>query len=181
MRGRIFFYLTAEELRQGLGRLEEACAVKYVLTGMFDSPETTEYDSHAKVPNLGHSKSGCMITDLNFFIMPKDRKVEVQEVPQKKGGIQYLVSMFDGRNHDAIYWQTGGEWEDGVVITSCIQKVGVGNKKSTELYGLFKKYVLKDFEKIKIYSASPKSATLLDSGGRLTDNFKSMRSMELSR
>lgn len=173
------FYATVEDLHDGLASFEEACAIKYVRTGLFDSPEPIVYMTYRDIENIGLSLDGRIESLPTYLILERDDSIEVKEVPQRRGGVKYSINS--RTISSSITFTPSGVYEDECIIYGTITGVDVTDEKSKNLFKLFGKHVLKGFEKIKSFKVSPSAANKLDGGMRLTPNFKADQSMDLCR
>lgn len=173
------FYASVEDLHAGLARFEEACAIKYVRTGLFDDPDPIVYATYRDIENLGLSLDGRIESLRTYLILECDDDIAVKEVPQRRGGVKYSINS--RTTPSSITFTPSGVYEDECIIYGTITGVDVTNEKSKNLYKLFGKHVLKGYENIKSFKVSPEAAKMLDSGMRLTPNFKADKSMALCR
>ncbi|EHU4916621.1 hypothetical protein V4T45_001458 [Vibrio vulnificus] len=173
------FYATIEDLHYGLASFEEACAIKYVRTGLFDSPEPIVYMTYRDIENIGLSLDGRIENLTTYLILERDDNIEVKKVLQRRGGVKYSInSRFIP---SSITFTPSGVYGGECIIYGTITGVDVTDEKSKNLFKLFGKHVLKGFEKIKTFKVSPSAANKLDDGIRLTPNFKADQSMDLCR
>lgn len=173
------FYSTAEDLHVGLARLERTCGIKYVLSGLFDSPVPIQYASYREIEGLGYSRDGRFEGLRSFLIMAKDEDVTFSACPQRKGGVKYQVSSHTCPS--SITFTPGGEYRDACIIYGTVTGVDSANEMSGKLYRIFCGNVFGGYEKIKVFRVSPNALVAVENGVSLTPDYKADRSMDLGR
>lgn len=173
----VLFYATESDLKQSLERLERAGDIKYVATGLLDSPEFDSFDSFQEIEAIGISADGKIKNLVTYLIVTKNEKILPREVPQRDGGVKYAV---DSRAvASSISFTPSGEYDDECIIYGTVSGVDVVNEQSMFLFKLFEKNFFKGFKKLKSFKVSPGAMDKLDNGVRLTRNFKADPSMDL--
>jgi hypothetical protein len=173
------FYATVEDLCEGLSRLEEACAIKYVATGLFDEQRPQTYKTYKEIENFGASLDGRKASLSTYLILEQNEEILIKEVSQRSGGVKYEINTYTVPS--SITFTPSGVYQDKCIIYGTVTGVDVKNEKSKRLYKLFDKHVLRDFEKIKSFKVSPGAISWLDQGKRLTPNLKADPIMDLCR
>lgn len=164
----IFFFATKSDMKIGLQVLESIHDFKYVLTGLFDSPDIHSYSTHCDIPNFGISLLGDKVHMPTFMIMDLNQKVNIREVPQRKGGTKYAI---DGRiNQLLMFFKPAGEYKKKYLIPG--EFAPTEDKSSLEMYSSFRHHFIKGFAVIQSYRVGPEAVEMLDRGIPLTPNHK---------
>jgi hypothetical protein len=103
----------------------------------------------------------------------------IKNVSQHSGGVKYEINTYTVPS--SIAFTPSGVYQDKCIIYGTVTGVDVKNEKSKRLYKLFKKHVLRGFEKIKSFKVSPGAVNWLKQGKRLTPNLKADPIMDLCR
>lgn len=173
----IYFFATKNDMERGLQLLEGIHNFKYVLTGLFDSPDIHFYSTYRDIPNFGVSLLGDKVLMPTFMIINTDQKVNVREVPQRRGGIKYAI---DGRINDLLlFFKPAGEYKEKYLLPG--EFAPTDDKASLEMYSLFRTQFIKNFAAIQSYRVGPEAVKMLDSGIPLTPNHKADPKMYLRR
>jgi len=164
----IYFFATKEDMASGLKAIESVVDLKYIRTGLFDSPEIEEYSSFRELPNFGISKTGSPATESNFLLFGKDARVEIREVSQRDGSKKYAIDMLD--NPDCLSFRPAGDHNGEYLIPGDFSP-GEG-PFSERLYPEFRKLFLEGFKSVKSYRVGQNALEKLESGVPLTPTIK---------
>lgn len=172
----LLFYATTVELIDGLKKLENKINIKYVVIASKDSPDPQIYNSYVEIPNLGISEEGYEC-DVSYLIMEKITKLNIKEVPQRRGGIKYII---DGHNNpDSIYFIPCGVFQDKCIAYGTIKGVDEKREKSKLLFDTITKEMFKGYKKIKSFKVSKGALKLYHQGVRLTPNIDAETTLDL--
>ena len=174
----IHFFATKRDLEAILALVESQRHIKYTEAGMFDTPETTTFASGVQIPNLGLAPSGDHNLEPFWLITDANVKVEMEVVPQRRGGTRYGIDP--GLNPESVVIWPGGVFKDSCVIAGQIGTSMI-NPTSMELLNLFARAIRRQFKRIKSFFVGPEAEQLLDAGYRLTHGVKTARECDLSR
>jgi len=161
------FFGTKNDLLDGLARVDEQLALKYVL---FDKPQETDilksYDSLKDFETLGLNHSGKTGGAGRFFVLDREVECVLSAVPQNSGGIRFFVEPTN--NPTSIVFQPSGFYQaEGV--DRCLLPGSFGtaldHPDSQLLYKEFRKMFLKAFmlHKRRVYVGS-EAMILLEEG-----------------
>lgn len=185
----IHFYATKRDLEAILSAVESQRPLKYTEAGMCDAPQMNTFTSGLQIPNLGFAPSGEHGLEPFWLITGADAKVELEAVPQRRGGMRYGINpeqypesvfMWPGGVFDGRAKWPGGAFEGRAVIAGRIG-TGMVNPASMELLNLFAREIRRRFKLIKSYYVGPDAEQLLDRGYRLTPGVRSAKESDLSK
>jgi hypothetical protein len=117
----VHFHATKRDLESLLAAVESKRPLQYVQAGMFDSPEMVVLTSGLQIPNLGFAPSGDSNLEPFWLVTDRDARVEVEAIPQRRGGIRYSIDP--GLNPESVVIWPGGVFEQSCVIDG---KIGTG-------------------------------------------------------
>jgi hypothetical protein len=171
-------YATASDMEPGLVDIERSMPLEYVLAGMFPTNETVRYPSALAVPNFGISRTGRgpTIDGHNYIVVPKGASIVVQDVPQRRGGVRYVI---DNRENPCVVFRPGGMFGRDCLIAG---EVGTPrtDQVSLAIWNLFHRHFFREFVKIGLYRVGPEALRLLHSGLRLTPDIEWSRVTDLA-
>jgi hypothetical protein len=170
-------FATGADLEPGLRLIESQRRLKYVALFRYStntrgesivvphtSPDFQEYDSLLVVPSLGANRTSDHNTGDQYLVTNADAEILFESVPQRKGGIHYLVAT---RNLIPILvFQPGGRYQDQYLICGHIGTTSE-HPESLALYKDFTKAVTRGFQKIGSYKVGPEAKRLMDEGIRM--------------
>jgi hypothetical protein len=87
------FFITKADVENVFSEVESTFDVQYYLMGLFDKPEAVHYCSLLDDPNFGLASFGDWNHINRHLILSKNTKLNVRDVPQRKGGIKYAVDQ----------------------------------------------------------------------------------------
>jgi hypothetical protein len=162
------FYATASDMQPGLAKIEQSMPLEYVRAGMFPTGDIIRYPSARAIPNLGISPKGqgATIDGHNYIVVPSGASIVVEEVPQRRGGLNFVI---DHRQNPSVIFRPGGMFG-----RDCLVAGEVGTPRTDEIslaiWKLFSKHFFREFVKIGIDRLGPEALRLLHAGTRLTPN-----------
>lgn len=173
------FFTVLEDIEHILRVIEASTDIQYYKTGLFDSKSIPNYNSIFETPNVGFVFSGDWNRIDNYLIMKKQTLLNIEEIPQRAGGIKFAVSQL--LNLKSVTVKTGGIYQekDNVIVAGRIATVSE-DEYSNELYKLFTTKIKKEFRKIGTFYVGKKAEEKLKSGWRLVTNEKSPREYDLA-
>ena len=168
----ITFFATKKDLIEILTPVEREYAISYIKMGMFDNKECIRYQSIVDAEKIGYTDSGFWL-DEDYMILPKDQKVYIREVPQRRGGIKYFIDTL-GNENGLVFGGTGG-------IYTKMPKTLIGGRffimgfpdfdeDAMELYKTICKHFRRNCKRVEGVSVAKDALSLLKSGWRLTIN-----------
>lgn len=160
------FYIKKIELSNILDELNRNFKIVYVKTGLFDTPEIEPLESPITPSYLNQNINGDWVHNDRFLILPKDSKLVVREIEQKKGGIKYAVDGF--KNPESLLIVLGGEYDKDTIIAGEIN-ANIQSDFTNEVLHSFKDKLKSMTKKIKGWYVSNN----LEGHTRLTTNVKS--------
>jgi hypothetical protein len=174
----IHFFATKRDLEAVIRAAESRRSLKYTAAGMFDTPEIPAFMSGLLLPSLGFAPSGDNNAEPFWLITDADTKVEVEIVPQRRGGTRYGVDP--GLNPKSVVIWPGGVFDNSCLIAGQIG-TGIINPASLDFLNLFGREFRQRFKRIRSFFVGPEAEQLLDAGYRLTTSVQSPRECDLSK
>jgi len=156
-------FATKSDLLPGIEQIELQKGLRYARTAE-KSDEIFFYDSIKSFDGLGVNKDGKTTSGIQFLVVEKQHKIQIEEVKLRKGGISHHIGQI--KNPHSIIFQVPGIYEDNCLVMGSIGTVSE-SKESVRLYKFFKKEITKDFKKIKGLYVGPEALNLAKSGCRL--------------
>lgn len=172
----LFFFVTTSDIQSILQKFESSNAVQYIQTGMFDDFSVTLFNSMFNYEFLGYSISGDWNQLDSFLILPVGVKVNIREVPQKRGGLKYAIDQM--QNPQSIVFKPGGILREGVIVAGSIGTIS-DHKYSILLYRNLSNQMKKEFSKIGNFHVGEDAKRKLSDGWRLVTNEKSPKDYDL--
>ena len=177
MTSRKSFFATKSDLLPGLNKFEQNRDIKYVESGLFETPRLKIFSSGQDLPSLGNAPSGDAVHEPTYLVITGSSNPMPRTVRQSKGGIKYA---FDPTCCEySVVFKTGGLSEENALISGEISTLG----ETTQSKNFFKqmaKDVIKGFVFIKSYWVGPEALVLLNTGYRLTRSIKSPKEFDLA-
>lgn len=170
----IRFFATKKDLIEILTPVEREYSISYVKTGMFDNKECIRYYSITDAEEIGYTNSGFWLSaGSSYMILPQKQKVHIREVPQRRGGIKYLIDI-QGNENGLVFGGIGG-------IYTKMPKTLIGGRffimgypdfdeEAMELYKTICKHFRRNCKRVEGVSVAKDALSLLKSGWRLTIN-----------
>lgn len=171
-------FATKSDLENLLQAVESKYPLQFVRTGLFDSPVIEALQSLLDVPDIGKVSVGDAVQAPRYLVAIRTTHVEVETVPQRRGGIKYSVSQKN--NPKTVVFSPGGVFAETALIDGAVGTIS-DDLNSLELFRLFSKEIQGQFKKIREYYVGKEAASLLDKGWRLTHNVRSPILYDLKR
>ena len=161
---RIEVAATRSDYEPVIRAVEAQYDLKYVLRGLFESPDLTVMHSALEIENLGVSLKGKSILDNSYIIVDAKAEVTARDVPQRRGGTRYEVKF---ESLPAITFRPGRLFKNqcliiGSFVTDWHEPFALDLMKS------FRREVKKRFVCIKSCWLGPKALNLFNEGMRCT-------------
>ena len=169
MARRITFYADSIDLSFLCKTVEERHDIKYYQAGRFVTDEIPYYKSLLELPDLGVSKGFTSVLVDYFLILPVNTQLNVREVAQHSGGVNYFIDQL--HNPNSLIIRTGGFWEKKAVIPSAVGTLST-SESIMDIFREFAKQVRK-FKRVQSIAVGPNAYNYLLQGFRLTDDIRS--------
>jgi hypothetical protein len=178
LKGRRFFFATANDLRPGLIVAQEKLPTDFLLQEMRDDRDLTVYESLADAPDFGHSLRGDVADSAQYFLFRRGRVPKPRAVAQQRGGTKYVVDP----TPDCLILRCGGLHEaTGALIAGELQLPLEPSRRAEEMFDVYSTELLRGFRKVRLYWVGPDALVGLNSGQRLaTIGVRSPREYDLS-
>jgi hypothetical protein len=149
----------------GLERAESEVPLQYVLRGMFKSPAPTIYFSALDIPNFAISGDGHYIGADEFLVFKAGAEINVEEIPQNKGGVLYDISLMV--NPTSFSFKPSGKFGENTIIEGDVN-TATGDPTSIPFCKWFWRRLGAGFKKVDHCYVGPEAYRLLEAGWRLT-------------
>jgi hypothetical protein len=117
MRGkRVTFFATELDFHQFIRAFEATAQCQYFEAGSFDNPAIPTYTSLCDVLTLGKVQYHSTVLAPCLLLLPLDVELTVRSVPQRAGGVRYLVDQL--ANPYGFLLRMGGTFQPGVLVAS---------------------------------------------------------------
>jgi hypothetical protein len=175
----IILFTISSDIDMILKKVESSYDIHYFKMGMFDNRDIPRYKSIFDAPNIGFTLSGDWNRIDRYLIMPSDTFLNIQEYPQKAGGIRYAVDQ--AANPQSIELKLGGVYKEkeGVLVAGRIATISE-SKFSLDVFKLFSSLIRKDFKRIGSFYVGKNAEEKLKAGWRLVTNDKSPKEYDLA-
>ena len=176
--GQIMFHTFLEDIEPIIEEIENEFEVKYYNRGLFDSKNIVNYESLLNNSDLGYARSGDWNNLDGYLILPKEAKLKIRKIPQRKGGVKFAVDQL--KNHKSIEIKIGGIYRDvdNVNVAGRVATVS-DHPFSKSLYKSFATKIKKRFVRIGSFYVSPQAEEKLKKGWRLVTNEKMSKDFDL--
>lgn len=171
-----FFFAEWADIEPLIKDAESKMDIHYYLTGSFDNPEIQHYMSFEETPSPGRVSHGDWNHHDDYLIMPRDTEVAIREVPQRKGGIRYLVDQL--ANSKSVALKIGGIFQEGILVGGRLA-TGSVNEFSLDFYKLLSTMLKKKFTRIGTFYVGKNAESRLREGWRLVTDDKSPKEYDL--
>jgi hypothetical protein len=172
----IHFFATFVDLRPAMEFLEAEYDLKYIESSSMPTDQTIEYQKAADIPRVGESSTGDSVTDPQYLVIAKEVIIIPRAVPQRKGGIRYLVDPLCCPRSAVVSF--GGSYGLECVIG------GSFGTSSTDLFsvGVVRRFgeALRSFKSVRGTYVGPEAEILWRRGARLTSGVKRPRLSDLN-
>lgn len=139
MSKQMHFFMTKEDLLVLSDELENKMDIVFYDTMNITSADGRSFNTIKELPDLGINKCGSHHVEA-FLVLPKEKEVVIEEVPQKDGKIHYFIDQ--SRNEDSIDFWPGGFYGDSYLIHGNIGTIS-DTAISKNLYNCFYKTIKK--------------------------------------
>ncbi len=178
MRGkRVTFFATEQDFRHFILAFEATAPCQYFETGSFEDPAIPTYSSLLQVPTLGKVPYHSTVLAPCLLLLPLDVALTVRSVPQRAGGVRYLVDQL--ANPYGFLLTMGGTFQPGVLVASEASTLAT-DAASLALFANWAKLVRKQCRMGYAYVA-PEAALLLAGGWRLVSDARSPLEYDLPK
>lgn len=171
------FFATKDDLLKAIEPAEQRRSIKYVLTGLLETPDLETYQTIAAISSLGTATHENAICGASYLVADKRTTIVNHERRQNTGGIRYEVNQLE--NPATIMFQPGGLFEGTALLYGRVATVSE-DPISKELYRLFTSAIRKVFIKVKRDYVGPEAKVLWKTGMRLTQAIQSPREFDLT-
>ena len=170
------FFATKEDLIPVIQAVEKQRSLKYILTGLLDSPELVMFTSAVDISTLGTATHESAICGATYLVADSCENIVSHKRPQNAGGVRYEVNQLG--NPKTIIFQPGGLFEGKVLLYGRIGTIS-DDPTAIEIFRLFAASVRKCFRKVKGDYVGPNAEVLWNSGTRLTQAVQSPPEFDL--
>lgn len=162
------FFADTTDIHHLLICIEQENAYHFISMGSFEDKEIQKFNKISEVPGIGISNDGDDVSNHSFLVMNTGDEPYVRSVPQRKGGIRYIIDQ--QHNENSIIIRIGGRYKDAIIASS----IGTihSNSISLSIFKTFEKYV-KKMKRTNQYFIGDAALKAFTNGVRLTRNYKS--------
>ena len=178
MSRRCGFFATRSDLLSLFERVEAKASLHYVRTGLFDNKSMKRIVSARYIEHLGIALVGDRNHVPSYLIINAKSRLDIREVPQRRGGVKYAVDQ--RKNPKSIALNPGGEFDGGAIIEGQVGTVS-RDSDSLSLFTLVSKELKREFTIINGMYIGKEAIKAMDSGVRLTANVRSPPEYDLRR
>jgi hypothetical protein len=178
VRGQHLFFATRADLLNGIEHVESRWNFECVRYEMRSDQSFSFLDSLLAVPTLGQSATGDTAKDADYFVYPRDRRPRVRSIPQRKGGVRYLLEP----SAETVHLRSGGLHEPtGAFIAGRIARSVEANGRGDSLYKDLSQALLRGFSRIGAFWLGPEAFREFRAGRRMvTIGIRSPREYDLA-
>lgn len=178
LKGRRFFFATADDLRPGLAVAKERIPTEFLLQEMRTDRDLTVYQSLADAPDFGRSPRGDVAGSPQYFLFRRGQVPKPRAVPQRRGGTKYVVDP----TPDCVILRCGGLHEPtGALVAGELQQPLAPSARGVEMFDVYSTELLRGFQKVGLYWLGPEALRAFRAGQRLaTIGVRSPREYDLS-
>jgi hypothetical protein len=169
-------YATTGDLLQLLSAAESKMAMEFYVAGLVEKSAAHRSLTSGEV--LHAIEASGKVYPM-FLVVPAATTVNVEEIPQRKGGVHYLVGN-QNYNPNSIIVHPCELINPTMLLKGQIGTIS-DTPESLALFATFAKVLRKQFTKVKSYWVGPEAIRILDSGGRLAITDKSPPEYDLKR
>lgn len=152
--------------------------LKYTLTGFPNEPHLVQANSFANIQGFGTSKFGKLVRDDSFLLSEPHLEIQIEPVPQNKGGIKYDIST--PLNPKTLCLSPGGLFKNNTVISGELLKYS-DEPEAKGMFKIFQREIKRQFKRHKecAYWLGKDATAMHLAGARLTDDVDSLFSLPL--
>jgi len=173
---RINLFAMKGDLVLALSHLEVVRKVKYTRMDMLSQPTPEIWNSVKELPRLGFATGDQAVQCDAFLIMDERSSVRVRTQTMLNGIERFDVDQLI--NPDSVVLFSGGEWNDGTIISGSIATVS----KSPIAQALMREAhsgVKKHFTRVRAFWVGPEALAAFRNGRRLTAAIQSPPEFDL--
>ena len=172
------FFATADDLLSLFRLVEKKHNICYLLTGLFDQQERTNFTTGSSLPTLRDTAKESSLMCPTYLVMLKNMDINVRSVVQTGGSVLYSVDQL--LNPDSITFTHGGMFSHGVLISGRVATVS-STPTSRSLQSTFSNAIAKLFTRVNTFYVGPYALGLLHQGCRLTTAVQSPQEFDLEK
>lgn len=173
----MFVAATREDYLSILLDVEAKFRLKYVLNGMFESPDLQVFHSANEIEALGVATKGNSVLEARYMMVDADTPVVAREIPQRKGGMLYATDY----TLPFVTLESGGVFEDRCLVWGRFSTL-LKHPWEAEVMNQIRLEVRKRFVCInKLVWLGPEALKLFEGGMRCTQDFRSSAEFDLKR
>jgi len=178
LKGRRFFFATADDLRPGLVVAQENIPTEFLLQEMRDDRDLTVYQSLADAPDFGRSLRGDVAGSAQYFLFRRGHLPKPRAVAQRRGGTKYVVDP----TPDCVILRCGGLHEPtGALVAGELQQPLEPSGRAVEMFDVYSTELFRGFQRVGLYWLGPEALRGFRAAQRLvTIGVRSPREYDLS-
>ena len=160
-----YFFATKIDLELIIKLNETQRDLKYVKSGLFNTPDPVVYDSFIKYEDLGKNFRGQSTNgDIMFLVFDRATKIVVRPVPQVSQGIKYAIDQ--KLNQNSVNLTPSGFYDQNTLIIGKISTL-LNDSNSLEIYNLFRKNIIKNSSQVGYVRVCTEAMKFMKGGGRM--------------
>lgn len=175
---RVNFFATAADLQQGLGLVESAIGIKYLLMQNSVSERVVAYNGLAEIPGLGLAVNDASVACDQYLVMKADACLELRKIIGVDGWPRYLVDQL--LNPGSVTLNAGGLRGQDVLLQGRVASTH-GDPTAREIFGAIRSGIRRNFEKVGASWVGVDAMRLWGSGVRLTMDVAASSGFDLKR
>jgi hypothetical protein len=174
----INFYALKEDILPVLEEFDAAAGpMKYIPTGITDSPNYSIFKQGTAIPNLGNASNASAINCVSFLVSPADAEINLRALSATDGKRRFAIDQL--KNPDTITFSPGGLWNNNILLHGRVATASASSV-SQALIKRFQSTLKKTFVKVKAFHVGPQALALLKNGRRLTISAQSPQEFDLT-
>ena len=165
------FFTVLEDIEPILKDIEMNHGLHYYNYILSDNKNIPQYASIFEAPNLGFTEFGEWLRNDSYFVTTKDVKINIREVPQRRGGMKYIFDHIPVKK--SIHLEIGGTFlgKENIIVAGRVSTI-FDDETSLQLYKLFSSKIKKNFKYIDHFYVGKNAEEKLKSGWRLTTGLR---------
>jgi hypothetical protein len=164
LKGRRFFFATANDLTRGLAVAQEHFPTEFLLQEMRDDRDVTVYQFLVDAPDFGRSPGGTVAGSPQYFLFRRGDVPKPRAVPQRRGGTKYVV---DPTPHCVILRCGGLHEATGALVAGELQQPLEPSRGAVEMYDVYATELLRGFQRVGLYWLGSEALRGFKAGQRL--------------
>jgi len=161
----IFLFATNEDLIELSKFIESHFNIHYAEAGLLNT-KVSCISSIQTAIEVNHIEYGDWNFNKMYMILPKEKDLQIREIPQRGGGVKYSIDQM--KNEESVVIFLGGKYKGAIVASK------IGTISQAEFAKNFMKilsvYFKKNFTNIKGFYVSSRALEEAKKGLRLTTN-----------